>query len=319
MTDDTTIEPAPDREPTAATEGPPDAPAVAPAVAPLGAGRARRSRRSLFRVGAATGVAGIVGAVAGARLVDAAPWLVVPGIRLRNEIGRLDIRRERPVSSEVRWCVEMDRRAIALTFDDGPDPAITPVVLDALDRHDARATFFVVGALAASHPGVVRDIAARGHEIGNHTWSHAHLVEASIEDTEQEIGAAQGLLADLAGTAPRWFRPPRGQVTGEAVGVAARHRLDIALWSKRFGVREEGDRSQVDAVVRAVVPGDIVLAHDGVGAAAASPGSENELFKRATRSADAAALRELLVRLRDDGWELLTLTELVGSAAGRTT
>lgn len=299
--------------------GEPVAEAAAPPVAPAGPGRARRSRRSLFRVGAATGLASMVGAVAGARVVDAAPWLVVPGIRLRNEIGRLDIRRERPVSSEVRWCVETQRRAIALTFDDGPDPEITPVVLDALGRHDARATFFVVGALAASHPGIVREVAARGHEVGNHTWSHAHLVEASIEATAEEIGATQALLADLAGAPPRWFRPPRGQVTGEAVGVAARHRLDMALWSKRFGVREEGDRSQVAAVARAVVPGDIVLAHDGVGAAAASPGSDNELFKRATRSADARALDELLGRLRDDGWELLTLSELVGSTAARAT
>lgn len=277
-----------------------------------------RSRRSLFRMGVGAGAVGMVGAVAGARVVDAAPWLVLPSVRRRNEIGRFEVRRERPVSSEVRWRVETERRMVALTFDDGPDPDITAAVLGALDRHGARATFFVLGALAERHPEVVRDIAARGHEVGNHTWTHPQLLETGIDTTAEEIGLTQGLLTELLGETPRWFRPPRGQVTGEVVGVAANHRLDIALWSQRFGAQEPGDRPRVGALVRAVQPGDIVLAHDGVGEAAEKPGSDSEVHKRTTRTADAAALDELLTRLGAEGWEMVTLTELVGHGRAAT-
>jgi peptidoglycan/xylan/chitin deacetylase (PgdA/CDA1 family) len=270
-------------------------------------------RRTMLGLGVA-GVAGMfAGSLAGAKAVAANPWLMVPTLRARNEIARWELRRHRPVSTEVRWCVETERRMLALTFDDGPDPEITPMVLDALGRHEARATFFVLGELAERYPDTVRAAHDGGHEIGNHTWSHPDLVGTGIEHTTTQIGVTSELLESLVGETPRWFRPPRGQVTGEAVGVAARQGLDIALWSQRFGASEAGAAPKVDALCDAVQPGDIILCHDGVGEAADRPGSENEVYKRATRTADAKGLEELLGRLRGDGWDLVTLSEMVES------
>lgn len=107
------------------------------------------------------------------------------------------------------WRLPPGRRRVALTFDDGPSES-TPALLAVLRKHNARATFFLCGKNAERLPGIVRQIAAEGHEIGNHTWSHPRLDFQSTARMRDEIGRTQQLLESLTGRPPRLFRAPYG-------------------------------------------------------------------------------------------------------------
>jgi hypothetical protein len=103
------------------------------------------------------------------------------------------------------------RREIAITIDDGPDPAVTPAVLDLLDAHGAKATFFCIGAEARAHPALCREIVRRGHSVQNHSDGHSHRFSLlGPKAMAREIAAAQASLADITGEAPRFFRAPPG-------------------------------------------------------------------------------------------------------------
>jgi len=99
---------------------------------------------------------------------------------------------------------------IALTFDDGPNPRWTPMLLDLLDRHEIKATFFLVGMYATQFPDLVRRAHAAGHLIGNHTWTHPNLARTSSQKTRNEITRTSARLEDLTGTPICYFRPPFG-------------------------------------------------------------------------------------------------------------
>lgn len=122
------------------------------------------------------------------------------------------------------------RRSIALTFDDGPHPAMTPAVLDVLDAHDARCTFFVVVDRAEEHPGLVRDLLDRGHEVALHGATHRRLT-APFPVVVQEIRRAKGRLEALTGTPVRWFRPAYGVQTVRSFMVARTSGLEVVMWS----------------------------------------------------------------------------------------
>ena len=113
---------------------------------------------------------------------------------------------------------------VALTFDDGPDPIFTPRILDILAQFDARATFFVIGKRAEQHPEIIRAIAAAGHEIGNHTYTHRPLWLLPPRQTRQEIDRCTHVLTTILGEPPRYFRPPWGQSNLAAVRHSARVR-----------------------------------------------------------------------------------------------
>ncbi len=129
------------------------------------------------------------------------------------------------------WRGPRTARRVALTFDDGPDPEYTPRVLDLLAREDVPATFFLVGERAARAPDVVRAMAAAGHEIGNHTWSHSNLWLCGPRRTDSEIRRAHDLLADLGGRPPRHFRPPWGAVNAAMFGALRRVAARCVFWS----------------------------------------------------------------------------------------
>ena len=100
---------------------------------------------------------------------------------------------------------------VALTFDDGPDPRVTPRVLDLLDAAGARASFFLIGRRAERHPGLAAEIAQRGHRVENHTWSHPHsFAFHGPRGLGREIDRAQAVLEEITGRRPAWFRPPAG-------------------------------------------------------------------------------------------------------------
>jgi peptidoglycan-N-acetylglucosamine deacetylase len=119
----------------------------------------------------------------------------------------------------------------ALTFDDGPVPASTPAFLDALARHRLRATFFMLGEEVRRAPGLAAEVAAAGHEVGVHGDDHRSLLRRGPLATVDGLRRARDTVAEATGTAPRWFRPPYGVLTGVALLAAARLGLRPVLWT----------------------------------------------------------------------------------------
>ncbi len=157
------------------------------------------------------------------------------------------------------------RGEIALTIDDGPDPVVTPHVLDCLDRYDARATFFVIGRAARRHPALAREIVARGHTVENHSEAHDKRFSLFGPRTlAREIGTAQTTLAELCGETPRFFRAPAGLRNPFLEPVLARLDLTLAAWTRRAFDTRNGDAGAVVArLTGRLAAGDILLLHDG--------------------------------------------------------
>jgi peptidoglycan/xylan/chitin deacetylase (PgdA/CDA1 family) len=185
-----------------------------------------------------------------------------------------------------------NRHHIALSFDDGPDPASTPHFLDLLADHEVRATFFLLGAHAAREPGLVRDLADAGHELAVHGWTHECLALVPPRRLTAELTRTREVLEDTTGTAVRWYRPPYGVLTAAGVWAARRAGLQTVLWSA-WGVDWSAGATPstiVHRVSRAVRPGGTVLLHD------TDRTSAPDSWRRTL-----VATATLLDRWRDDG------------------
>jgi len=124
-----------------------------------------------------------------------------------------------------------DPRDVALTFDDGPNDAATPLLLEVLARHDVRATFFAMGDFARQRPEIVRAVVAAGHLLGNHTMSHPKLSMVSAVRVRQELADCSAVLEDIAGVEVRFFRPPFGARRPAALRVARELGLTPVMWN----------------------------------------------------------------------------------------
>jgi len=120
---------------------------------------------------------------------------------------------------------------LALTFDDGPNPAWTPRLLDILAGHEARATFFLIGKYAEAEPALVRRIADAGHSIGNHTWSHPNLALTKANKIYEELSRTTNVLEQIAGRGVKLFRPPFGARRPEVLRIARAQGLTPVLWN----------------------------------------------------------------------------------------
>lgn len=157
------------------------------------------------------------------------------------------------------------RDGIALTIDDGPDPEVTPRVLDLLDAHGARATFFCIGERAQRHPHIVEQMAARGHAVENHSQRHRHNFSLSAPGAlRREIEAGQRTLADITGTRPLFFRAPAGLRNPFLEPVLCDLDLHLASWTRRgFDTRERDAGKVAQRLLHGLAPRDILLVHDG--------------------------------------------------------
>jgi peptidoglycan-N-acetylglucosamine deacetylase len=157
---------------------------------------------------------------------------------------------------------------IALSFDDGPDPEVTPRVLDLLETYGAKASFFLIGDNAVRFPELVREIVHRGHLIENHTQRHRLDFAFSLyPGLVREIGRAQQLLTELAGRAPAYFRAPAGMHNLFLAGATAKLGLTWVSWTRRGFDTFLCDPIRILSLLApAPVPGDILLLHDGRGA-----------------------------------------------------
>jgi len=192
------------------------------------------------------------------------------------------------------------RRHVALTFDDGPDPASTPQFLDALDRLDVRATFFVLGCQVGAHPGLARELAVRGHEIAVHGLRHRPHLLRSPWAVQRDVADTVRLVERAAGTRPAFWRPPNGVISGGGLVAARRQRLRPVLWTAdgRDWTARATPESVSDRVLQRLGPGGTVLLHDSD--ITSAPGS--------WRSA-LGALPALIDACRAAGWAVGPLHE----------
>lgn len=190
--------------------------------------------------------------------------------------------------------------AVALTIDDAPRPGTTDAILRVLERHGARATFFVIGSRARRHPALVRSIRRGGHEIAHHMWRDRRSLGLDSASFRRALLRTDSTLSPFGD--PRWLRPAGGLYSGWMVRAARRQGHRIAL----------GDVYPFDPVVRWppivtrfvlawVRPGSVIILHDGEG--------------RGGRTAEV--LRRVLPELRERGLEVMSLGELVEGATGR--
>ncbi|MET3440197.1 peptidoglycan/xylan/chitin deacetylase (PgdA/CDA1 family) [Variovorax paradoxus] len=192
------------------------------------------------------------------------------------------------------------RREVAITIDDGPEPEVTPRVLDLLDAHGQRATFFCIAERVLAHPALAREIVARGHSIQNHTARHRHNFSfLGPRGFASEIARAQEILAETTGQRPTCFRAPAGLRNPFLEPVLHRLGLSLVSWTRRGFDTREGDPAKVMArLARNLQARDILLLHDGN--AARTPEGNPVLLE---------VLPLLLERLRAEGLSAVTLPE----------
>jgi peptidoglycan/xylan/chitin deacetylase (PgdA/CDA1 family) len=209
-------------------------------------------------------------------------------------VGAQDVLREVDVGG---------RHVLALTFDDGPGDS-TGSILDLLDRHGARSTFFCLGERVQGRAALLRRMLADGHEVGNHFFSHRHPEALSDDEIQDELARTAGSIGGLSGPAPKLVRPPYGEEPERVAAVAAELGLGpVVLWSID---PEDWKVPPADAIVQCVLgearPGAIVDLHDGWGRT------------EGTRQPTVEALERLLPELQSRGFDLVTVSDLLDAA-----
>jgi len=223
-----------------------------------GTGRREWLRRGAYTaLGAAVGVVGFA-ELAGVRdrKLPLLPFAESGTIsRWAADSGRGQLR--------ITWQGQSDEKLIALTFDDGPRPQWTPLVLDTLDRYQIPATFFLVGTRVRKY-GTLLDGRLERHEVGNHTWDHIDLARRTQDEAYQDIDRAHAAIVEVTGRTPRVFRPPYGHFGGSAALAADRFDYEMILWSLQMQEAQFPHNPQGHArhMASQVTPNTILLAHD---------------------------------------------------------
>jgi len=192
---------------------------------------------------------------------------------------------------------ENEYMKIALTFDDGPHPRYTPKILDILEEYGVKATFFVVGVNAEYYPDTMEKIIEKGHEIGNHTYSHPHVSCLNSETLEREVEKCESARYGLTDYKTKLFRPPEGMIDADVRTVLRSLDYKVILWDidTQDWANTPPDKIS-DYVVENVTSGDIILMHDYV----------------AHNSPTPDALRSFLPKLLEKGYHFVVVSELIG-------
>jgi peptidoglycan/xylan/chitin deacetylase (PgdA/CDA1 family) len=193
--------------------------------------------------------------------------------------------------------------ALALTFDDGPNPAFTPALLDLFERYHVRASFFMIGRHVRAYPALAAEIAGRGHAIGNHTDSHPNLLWLSGARIRDELDRCQESIFQATGSRPGWMRPPFGFRGPQLAPVVRRGGWrGVALWSRILFDWKPLPAGPVIRRLARARGGDIVLMHDG-----------HHVVGDADRSHVVRALEYWVPRWVDAGLGFVTIDELPGA------
>lgn len=189
---------------------------------------------------------------------------------------------------------------IALTFDDGPNPAATPALLDLLDAHSVRATFFLIGAHVRACPALAREVSERGHTLGNHTDTHPALPLLSGRKIAAQLARCDEAIEAATQKTPRWMRPPYGFRSPLLNGIVKRrHGARVVMWSRLARDWNPQPAACVTQRLRLVRGGDIVLLHDG-----------DHRWTGGDRRHTVDALATWIPRWKDAGLRMVTLDEL---------
>lgn len=153
---------------------------------------------------------------------------------------------------------------LALTFDDGPHPDITPRLLQILKEYNVKATFFVIGKMVEKQPDLLKQIAADGHLVGNHTFSHVTLTKIPVEDVATEYRANNDIIEQVIGYRPKFCRPPGGDYDADVVRAATQNGLTTVLWTDDPGdYAQPGVNVIAERTLSRLSNGGIILLHDG--------------------------------------------------------
>ncbi|MCW3820805.1 polysaccharide deacetylase family protein [Micromonospora sp. DR5-3] len=202
---------------------------------------------------------------------------------------------------EVVWGVRTTERLIALTFDDGPLPQWTPMVLDTLEKYAVPATFFLVGVRAREHAALVRGRLGR-HEVGNHSWAHHDLARMDAHTAYDDLRRSHEAIVQATGVAPRLIRPPWGHLGGAVLHAAARLDYRLVLWTLQMveGEFPNDPAGHARRIVADVQPGTILLGHD--------VGTQRRLVA-------LRGLPDMINGLRARGYTFVTVSQLLRHAA----
>lgn len=264
-------------------------------------------RRSVFRIAACLGAAAVGGLLVGERAHTpgrtpaagpargpqaAARPQAVSSYRLRpmTAFAPPVLRRARPPVRKRPFLEIPDTgRAMVLTFDDGPDPRYTPDILAVLREYEVPAMFFVCGEMATVNRDLLREMAADGHEVGNHTWSHPLVPKLPPSKIRDQLGRTSEVIERVLGRAPLWYRAPYGAWNSHSFEIGAELGMEPLGWTvDTLDWTEPGAATIVRRVMKGAAPGVIVLSHDAGG----------------NRSQSVAALRRYLPELLDDGYRI---------------
>jgi peptidoglycan-N-acetylglucosamine deacetylase len=197
--------------------------------------------------------------------------------------------------------VHVDGPYIAMTFDDGPEPKLTPKLLDLLAAHHIKATFFVIGENAAAHPDVLARTAREGHEIGNHSWSHPNLGKMSDENVRRQLRQTEDAIKQAIGTRPKLMRPPYGSLSQrQKQWIHNEFGYQIILWDvDPVDWKRPGPSVICNRILKETRPGSIVLSHD------IHPGT-------------IAAMNDTFDQLQAKGFKFVTVSEIIAMAKPET-
>ncbi len=257
---------------------------------------AARRRRLLLTVGAITLTAGLAPRLLTARPPDQIPAGLQDAAsrpRARTAAHHAAPPHQAPAYPLDRplYYVDDASRAIALTIDDGPDPVYTPQVLRVLRQYHVTATFSMIGTRVTAYPHLARAVAEAGHQIANHTWSHANLTSMSARRVHSELALTSQAVHAAADVRPALFRAPYGAWSPAVIRQCEQMKMIPLDWSvdPRDWARP-GTRSIVRSIMHNTRPGSIILEHDGGG----------------NRSETVEALDIVLPRLQHHGFRFVT-------------
>jgi peptidoglycan/xylan/chitin deacetylase (PgdA/CDA1 family) len=198
-------------------------------------------------------------------------------------------------------------KQLALTYDDGPNDPHTLKLLEVLARHEVRATFFMIGRYVRQRPDIVREVAQAGHVIGNHTFTHPLLIFTSDQRTRTELADCRTALADTIGEHSNLFRPPFGGRRPATLKIAAELGLKTIMWNVTGYDWNAPPAAEVERKVgRRLRGGDVILLHDG-----------GHKAMGADRSQTVVATDSLIRRCRDQGFEFVTVTEMMNALSSQ--
>jgi peptidoglycan/xylan/chitin deacetylase (PgdA/CDA1 family) len=193
-------------------------------------------------------------------------------------------------------------KTLALTFDDGPNPAATPKLLEILARHNVRATFFLIGRFVQQEPALARDLVAAGHEVANHTQDHPFLILAASEEVKRQLMSCEAALAAAAvPNLRRLFRPPYGARRPRTLKTVRELGLTPVSWTITCYDWKPTTAERVEFhAMRQIVGGDVILLHDG-----------GHLALNADRMHTVNAVASMVPKLIDRGYEFVTIGDWI--------